>query len=238
MSYRILTLDGTATAPGWRFANDTDTGFYRIGVDNLGLSLGGTKRWDFAAAGSTLTGTLTVSGAVTLQSTLAVTGNATLSGTLGVTGAATLSSTLAVTGDATFNGTGTQTFAGRLRVGGYSGTAPVNGIGVAGAIDAQSTLAVTGNTTLSGALGIRDGTVSSLGLWFSADTDTGFYRHAVDRMGIATGGVARVLIDAADLANETTLAIWVNAGVASTRRVSVGAADSGGTGFRMLVVPN
>lgn len=91
MSYGLRTTDGTAAIPHWSFADDTDSGFYRIGADNLGLSLGGTKRWDFAAAGSTLTGTLTVSGATTLQSTLAVTGAVTLSDTLAVTGAATFS---------------------------------------------------------------------------------------------------------------------------------------------------
>ena len=66
-------LDGTALAPSYSFASDTNTGIYRIGADNMGMSLGGTKRWDFGTAGSTLTGTLTVSGAATLQSTLAVT---------------------------------------------------------------------------------------------------------------------------------------------------------------------
>jgi hypothetical protein len=59
-------VDGSATLPGLAFNSETGTGFYRIGANNVGLSIGGTKRWDFAAAGSTLTGTLTVSGATTL----------------------------------------------------------------------------------------------------------------------------------------------------------------------------
>lgn len=64
-------LDGTAGAPSYSFASDTDTGLYRIGADNIGLSLGGVKRWDFGTAGSTLTGTLTASGLATLSGGIA-----------------------------------------------------------------------------------------------------------------------------------------------------------------------
>jgi hypothetical protein len=74
----LRCVDGSATLPSLAFNSETGTGFYRIGTNNVGLSIGGTKRWDFAAAGSTLTGTLTVSGSTTLQSTLAVTGATTL----------------------------------------------------------------------------------------------------------------------------------------------------------------
>ena len=115
MSYRIKGLDGTVSIPAWTFASDADSGFYRIGADNMGLALGGVKRWDFAAAGSTLTGTLTVSGDVTAQAGLAVTANATVGGTLGVTGAATLSSTLGVAGDASFS-SAVRILGGSLRI--------------------------------------------------------------------------------------------------------------------------
>jgi hypothetical protein len=314
LSYGIKTRDGTAAAPAWRFANDTDTGFYRIGADNLGIAVGGAKVVDMGATGVSVTGTFTSSGAVTggtyngqtISSAASLTGSLTVANGLtvsaGTTAVQALTTTVATsklissaeqtasgitdfsvggaawffsrpndgvaahsifaynTAASSFNfaisvrgalvlatggagSTGTEkarlTEAGILAVGTTATTgASVGGIKVAGGSQFDSTLAVTGNTTLSGALGIKDGTVSSLGLWFSSDTDTGLYRHATDRMGIAAGGVARVLIDGAGLADETALAIWVNAGVASNRRVSVGAADSGGTGFRMLVVPN
>lgn len=38
--------DGTAAAPSITFGSDTDTGIYRIGANNLGVSTGGTKRLD------------------------------------------------------------------------------------------------------------------------------------------------------------------------------------------------
>src|SRR3990167_6852746 len=81
-SGQIVTLAGTKTAPGLAFASDLDTGIYRIGANNLGISVGDTKIFDVVTTGVTITGTLTNSGAVTLQSTLAVTGASTLTGAL------------------------------------------------------------------------------------------------------------------------------------------------------------
>lgn len=39
---------GSAAAPGQSFADDTDCGWYRIGANNLGFSLNGTKYGDFS----------------------------------------------------------------------------------------------------------------------------------------------------------------------------------------------
>ncbi len=39
--------DGTALAPGISFDSDLDSGFYRIGANNIGLSLGGVLKVDF-----------------------------------------------------------------------------------------------------------------------------------------------------------------------------------------------
>jgi hypothetical protein len=45
-----LTLaDGTAGVPGLSWSSDTNSGFYRIGADNVGLSLAGAKVVDYAA---------------------------------------------------------------------------------------------------------------------------------------------------------------------------------------------
>lgn len=41
--------EGTEAAPAYSFGTDPDSGLYRIGADNLGLSLGGVKRADFQA---------------------------------------------------------------------------------------------------------------------------------------------------------------------------------------------
>jgi hypothetical protein len=96
---------GSAAAPELTWIDDLNSGFYVIGEDNIGLSLGGTKRWDFAAAGSTLTGTLGVSGATTLSSTLAVTGASTFTGAATFNGAATFTGGGAATFDSVTAGT-------------------------------------------------------------------------------------------------------------------------------------
>lgn len=64
-------VDGSAAVPSISFTNQTNTGFYRIGADNLGISLGGIKQLDFAVGdfkfiadnnGTTTVGQLTVRG--------------------------------------------------------------------------------------------------------------------------------------------------------------------------------
>lgn len=99
---------GTVAAPAIYLSTDTGTGLYRIGANNDGFAINGTKLLDF---GSALLG---VTGALTVSTTLGVTGASTIaalsatsgtfSTTLGVTGATTLSSTLAA-GATTITGT-------------------------------------------------------------------------------------------------------------------------------------
>ena len=41
---RVLNGDGTAGSPSFTFNNDADTGIFRVGANNLGISTGGTQR--------------------------------------------------------------------------------------------------------------------------------------------------------------------------------------------------
>ena len=82
---------GTVGAPSIYLSTDTTTGLYRIGANNDGFAVSGTKLLDLSSALVGITGALTVST------------------TLGVTGAATLSSTLAV-GAVTATSAATHTF--------------------------------------------------------------------------------------------------------------------------------
>jgi hypothetical protein len=61
----VRGADGTAAAPAYSWTNDTNTGFYRIGADDVGLSIGGTKLWEQTSAGMIESGTLQVTGLVT-----------------------------------------------------------------------------------------------------------------------------------------------------------------------------
>jgi hypothetical protein len=45
----VLFADGAVSTPGISFQGDQDTGFYRIGANNVGLALNGVKYADYAA---------------------------------------------------------------------------------------------------------------------------------------------------------------------------------------------
>lgn len=53
----ILNGDGVVTAPGYSFSGDPDTGFYRIGANNIGVATNGILRANFSSGGSFLMAT-------------------------------------------------------------------------------------------------------------------------------------------------------------------------------------
>lgn len=75
---------GTVSLPGIYLGTDTATGLYRIGLNNNGYAVNGTKLLDLSAA------TFAVTGAVTISTTLNVTGTTTTAG-LTASGAVALS---------------------------------------------------------------------------------------------------------------------------------------------------
>lgn len=101
MSQPLALSVGSAAAPGLTFSGDTDTGLYRPGANSLAAVAAGAAVQTWTTTGTTLPGTLGLTGAATMGSTLAVTGATTLSSTLAVTGATTVGSTLGVTGSLT-----------------------------------------------------------------------------------------------------------------------------------------
>lgn len=51
---RVFNGDGNQTTPSYTFVNDTNTGFYRIGSDNVALSLGNRRNVNFTQGAITL----------------------------------------------------------------------------------------------------------------------------------------------------------------------------------------
>lgn len=49
---QLYVGDGSASAPVWTFANDVNTGLYRVGADELGISTGGTLRTSWNSTGA------------------------------------------------------------------------------------------------------------------------------------------------------------------------------------------
>lgn len=168
--------NGTVSAPGISFLNETNTGLYRSGSGSTWMSVLGVNTVQFSTVGLTIP----AGKALTAQ------GNASVSGTLGVTGATTLSSTLAVTGAITATGgvlgnitaaSGTSTFNevvinGSLdMVPGSAATitglsTPINSSDAAnkGYVDAQTALklSLTGGT-MSGAIAMGNSKITGLG---------------------------------------------------------------------------
>lgn len=56
MTGQLKAASGTVAAPGITFGADTDSGLYRIGANNLGVAVGGTKIVDVASTGATIVG--------------------------------------------------------------------------------------------------------------------------------------------------------------------------------------
>lgn len=87
--------DGTAAAPAFSFTGDTNTGLYRIGTDNVGISLGGTKKVDLASGLTAFTDPVSFAGSTT------VTGVATFNGTEKHAGAAEFDAAVTFAGSVT-----------------------------------------------------------------------------------------------------------------------------------------
>ncbi len=65
MTGQIKGANGTLSLPSYSFASDLNTGFYRIGSDNIGVVCGATKILDISTTGLAVTGSLTPTGAFT-----------------------------------------------------------------------------------------------------------------------------------------------------------------------------
>lgn len=59
-----LASSGTAAAPAITWDGDTDTGIYRIGANNIGITANGAKVVDIATTGVAVTGTLSATGTI------------------------------------------------------------------------------------------------------------------------------------------------------------------------------
>lgn len=71
---------GTVGAPMYSFSADTDCGMYRIGANNIGISVNATKILDIATTGLSVIGALSCTTTLTVTTTAAITGQTTLTG--------------------------------------------------------------------------------------------------------------------------------------------------------------
>lgn len=165
----LLTGDGLVGAPSHTFTSDTDTGLYRIGANNLGITAGGTKIVDITTSGTAITGTLSATTTVT-AGTLLVSGN-------GAVGAPAHTFTNDLDSGLYWIGANNIGFA--------AGGNKVLDIGTSG-------LGVTGSLSTTTYFLTGDGSVAAPAQSFISDTDCGTYRIGANNLGVAVNG-AKVL---------------------------------------------
>lgn len=84
---------------------------------------------------------------------------------------------------------------------------------------------------------MKSGLVGSPSYTFRDDSDSGLYNVSANLVALMAGGVESIRVDASATATQTRLLVYdVDKGAVS--RVTVGANDSGGAGFKLLRVPN
>lgn len=129
--------DGTVTAPGISYLNETNSGLYRSGAGSVWMSILGVNTAQFSTVGLT----------IPFGKSLTAQGNASVSGTLSVTGAVVHASSLTVGGVLTASGGVVGNVTGNVTA--ASGTSTFNDLVVTGSLDmtAGSSATITGLST-------------------------------------------------------------------------------------------
>ena len=82
-----------------------------------------------------------------------------------------------------------------------------------------------------------NGTTGAPPISFINDPDTGLNRSASNELAIVAGGVNSTVFDGSTASGNTRFLVF-DVSAAAFKRVSVGATDSGGVGFKVLRIPN
>lgn len=141
--------DGTVALPYYSFSADPDSGLYRVGANNVALSLNGVKSVDFLTTGTAVTGTLSASGTITATGTLAASGALTVGTTAVINGVTTHGGDVVSDTDSTdsLGTTGVRWL-----------KAWVDSIQTTADIDVGANLIVAGNLTVNGTTVTNDAT--------------------------------------------------------------------------------
>jgi hypothetical protein len=108
MAAAMEFADGSDGTPSITFGSDKNSGFYRVGADNIGVTLGGSKKVDFLTTGMSVAGNGYFSGDVQVIGDQTIGGNLTVTGTItnsgGIIASAKSFITIGAAGSATLNG--------------------------------------------------------------------------------------------------------------------------------------
>lgn len=221
---QALLSNGSAALPSLTFNSDPDTGFYNNAVNQVTLSLGGTAAWRWeGSVNYPVSDNTTIIGAISNRPLAIYMGD----------GAA---------------GTPAYTFGADANTGIWRGAADDMRISTGGVTRLR--IQNTAVDTEAAQHRFTDGSAASPALTFISDTDTGIYRDATNRLGIAAGGSkiadfrATTTADSVDhlpfsFFGGTSFgggAAGVNFFVRTTASVSTTPVDIGGTAYGLLIV--
>jgi hypothetical protein len=187
--------NGTVSAPSISFASDTNTGLYRIGADNLGVAVNGTKIIDVSTIGAGVTGVLTATG--------------TVSGTrLIPTGSVqNTEASLAIFSSGPWLNTPSGT-TGRLGVAGSAVAAwDSTGLSVTGSVSSSNPFIVTGTSLAAGS-----------SVWFGSDTLGG------GAINVPAGEVFLGLVNQAEVIRYSSTGLAVTGALSSTGNATLSTA--------------
>ena len=175
--------DGTASLPSHSFVDDTDTGMYRYGANNIGFAAGGVRTMVCDVAADGTTAGIAVGSQIGINNSYPLAVGYNLNGTMGID---------------IRNDNGTANAAASVRMiadigaGGTVGSVSYNGSSMDIAADSGSM-----KLTNAGALQVGDGTLALPGYSFISDTNTGFYRIGSGNIGVSVDGVSCAAFDLA-----------------------------------------
>ena len=219
---QVYGANGTVLLPTYTFEDDPNSGLYRIGADNIGLTLAGAKVVDYSTTGVAITGTLSVSGGIAAIGTVTsgVWNGTAIVTTYGGTGLTAYSG-----GDLVYYASGTAL--SRLGIGSAdtvltsSGSAPQwsTALTLAGALTVAGTSTLgtvnAGATTLTGAFigttATLSGALVGVGATFSANLS------AVD---ITSSGVLSGTLTASEIKDYTITKVALGSG-SGTRAIDL-----------------
>lgn len=190
---KVILPDGTNLAPSLTNTENTDTGIYFPGADNVGITAGGTKIVDVSSSGINVTGRISADSSLTLDSLTLTT--AELGVLDGVTaGDAAGGKALVLDSNKDLNDTNEVIRALRINSFGV-GTSPT---------------LITGDITYSAALKAPAGSDSAPSIAYSSDTDTGFYFGSA-KVAVTVSGTEEVSVGTNGMQLTSSLGVGTSA---------------------------
>lgn len=186
----VSASNGTVAAPSIAFANSTGSGLYRIGADDIGLAIAGTKTVEYKAAGvSYLNGTA----AAPTVSAIAenTTGIYFATGVFGITAAGTqvanFSSAGILNNVAGAAGTPSYSYVGNTNTGEY-----MTGTTTTSALNYACNGVLQGSWTTAGVL-VKAGSAAAPSICIGSTTTTGFWQDTTNvGTGWSSAGVQKI----------------------------------------------